>query len=142
VIDVQAPQAAHDARARRRWRAAFAAYLVIIFGISASAYLRLIPPGIITLPYFDTGMHFFLLGAASYLSHRALGGRAIALGALHLPLGPLVVAAVAVTDECVQALVPWRNFSALDMIANLAGVLIFGALAELSERTTRASPRA
>jgi VanZ family protein len=84
-------------------------------------------------------MHFFLLGAASYLSHRALGGRALA--ALPIPLGPLIVAAVAVADECTQALVPWRNFSALDMIANLAGVLLFGALADLSERASRADLR-
>jgi hypothetical protein len=114
---------------RRFWRRAFGAYLVVIGAISTSAYLKIIPPWIAVIPYFDAAAHFILLGLASYLSHRALAGRRIALGSLRVPLGPLVVGSVAVVDECVQAFVPWRTFSALDMAGNLAGVVVFGALA-------------
>src|SRR5687768_285125 len=102
-------------RERRFWVAVFACYLVVIVTISASAYLRLIPGYIFTIPFYDTGMHFFLLGGASYLCHRALGGRRVALAKRRVPLGPLVVGAVSVADECAQALVPWRSFSGLDM---------------------------
>lgn len=123
-----------DGRSRRLWVAVFTCYLVVIATISASAYLRLIPGYIFTIPFYDTGMHFFLLGGASYLCHRALGGRRVAIASLLVPLGPLVVGAVSVTDECVQALVPWRSFSGLDMAANLAGVVLFGALAERAYR--------
>jgi VanZ family protein len=119
---------------RRFWKRAFGAYLVVIGAISGAAYLRILPRWIAVIPYFDAGAHFILLGLASYLSHRALGGRRIG----RLPLGPLVVGAVAVTDEIVQAFVPWRTFSALDMVGNLGGVVLFGALAV---RAVNASPK-
>ena len=124
---------------RRFWNRAFWAYLLVIGAISGSAYLRILPRWLAVIPYFDAGAHFILLGLASYLSHRALGGRRIALGSLRAPLGPLVVGTAAVIDETVQAFVPWRTFSALDMAGNLAGVVLFGALAA---RATDAPPAA
>jgi hypothetical protein len=124
---------------RRFWSRAFWAYLIGIGAISGSAYLRILPRWLAVIPYFDAGAHFILLGLAAYLSHRALGGRRISLGRLRVPLGPLVVGTVAVTDEIIQAFVPWRTFSALDMAGNIAGVVLFGALAV---RATDAHPAA
>lgn len=112
---------------KRFWKAAFIAYLIIIGLISAGAYLRKIPTHINAIPYFDKAAHFLLLGCASYLSHRALSGRTLTRYAL--PLGPLIIGAVSVIDECSQAFVPWRSFSLGDMACNLGGVLVLGWLA-------------
>lgn len=117
------------ARDKRFWQRALGAYLVVIAAISGSAYLRLLPGWIARIPHLDAAMHFLLLGLASYLAHRALGGRTIAVAGWNVPLGPLIVGVLAVTDEIIQAFVPWRTFSALDMAGNIAGVVVFGALA-------------
>jgi hypothetical protein len=116
---------------RRHWVLAFYGYLGILFAISLSAYMRWLQADALQIPYVDTAMHFFLLGIASYLSHRALGGRQMALGRLQIPLGPLVVGAFAATEECLQRFFPSRTFSLLDLSANLSGVIVFGWLAAI-----------
>jgi hypothetical protein len=128
----------------RRWIAAFWGYITLLASISASAYLRLLPrsSGLLALPHADHVLHFLLLGGASFLSHRALGGRWILARCLRAPLGPLLIGAVSITDECLQAFSPARTFDLLDMASNVGGVLLFGAAAEVmirravSQRTT------
>lgn len=120
----------------RFWKIAFACYLLMIGMISAGAYLRLLPPIIHVIPYFDKLAHFLLLGGASYLSHRALSGRRITR--YTLPLGPWAVGLVSVCDEFIQGLVPWREFSFLDMACNVLGVLVLGWLAVFHERSSNA----
>lgn len=121
-------------RSDRAWVAAFWGYIAALVAISAGAYFRLLPrdSGLLALPHADHVIHFILLGGASFLSHRALGGRWIRsrFDVARAPLGPLIVGVLAVTDECFQAFVPWRTFDMLDMASNVSGVLIFGALAE------------
>jgi hypothetical protein len=132
------------AASRRRWVAAFWGYIAVLATISLAAYLRLLPreSGPLSLPHVDTVLHFVFLGGASYLSHRALGGRREQVGPLGVPLGPFIVALVSVFDECFQAFVPVRTFSLLDMAANLSGVVTFGWLAERAIRAQgeRAAP--
>lgn len=118
-------------KSRGFWIAAFIAYLLFIGMVSAGAYLRILPNHINALPYFDKLAHFLLLGGASYLSHRALSGRCIARS--KLPLGPFIIGAISVIDECYQAFVPWRAFSLGDMACNLAGVVVFGWMASRHE---------
>lgn len=129
---------------RRRWIAAFWGYIAVLATISLAAYLRLLPreTGPLSLPHVDTVLHFMFLGGASYLSHRALGGRRDQVGRFAVPIGPFIVALVSVADECFQAFVPVRTFSLLDMAANLSGVVTFGWLAEraIRPRGGRAAP--
>ena len=114
---------------KRRWIHIFWGYCCVLLAISLSAYMGWLRVDLLTIPHIDTAMHFFLLGGASYLSHRALGGRRVSLGRLGVPLGPLLVGAVATTDECLQRFASTRTFSLLDLSANLAGVVVFGWLA-------------
>ena len=59
------------------------------------------------------------------LAHRALGRRIVAW---RLPLGPVLVAALASADEAAQALSPFRTVSLGDFLANLSGIAFFLAL--------------
>lgn len=119
-------------RRRNRWVVIFWVYIAILGSISLSAYLGLLPrnSGLLALPHADHVIHFLLLGGASFLSHRALGGRWLRFRRVGLPLGPLIVGLASITDECFQSLSPVRTFDLLDMASNVSGVIVFGALAE------------
>jgi len=133
-----------NASPHRAWVVAFWGYIALLASISLSAYLRLLPrdTGLLSLPHVDHVLHFVLLGTASFLSHRALGGRRIRARSrcLRLPLGPSIVGAASIADECFQALVPSRTFDLLDMASNVSGVLLFGLLAEWLIRRSVSRP--
>lgn len=131
----------------RRWVITFWVYIAALASISLSAYLRLLPrdSGFLSLPHVDHALHFLLLGGASFLSHRALGGRWVSARGVRAPMGPLIVGAISIVDECFQAFTPARTFDLLDMASNVSGVIAFGALAEAlirRERRAAASPQA
>jgi uncharacterized membrane protein YoaT (DUF817 family) len=119
--------------ALRPWRVAFAAYLAGLAAVIAGAYVGGLPDVIRHVPYGDAFVHFFAIGAAGYLLHRALGRRRFAAAGFAAPLGPAIVTALAVAEECLQGLSPNRTFSLLDLGANVSGVLFLywldGALA-------------
>lgn len=121
----------------RRWVLLFWGYLGILMAISLSAYMGWLHMQILRMPHVDTAMHFFLLGIASYLSHRALRGRRIAIGTLRVPLGPLLVGVCATGDELLQMFFPSRTFSLLDLSANLSGVILLGWIATASHSTSK-----
>ncbi|NLG49109.1 MAG: VanZ family protein [Chloroflexi bacterium] len=108
-----------------RWAAAFVAYLLVLAAIVWLAYLRLIPTELGYIPFYDTIGHFGLLGSAAYLSHRALNRRAVRVWRWRLPVGPMLVAALAFGEECSQMFSPYRTFSLSDMLADLGGILFF-----------------
>jgi uncharacterized membrane protein YoaT (DUF817 family) len=105
------------------WRVAFVAYFVVLAAIITGAYLGGLPDVIRDVPYADAFIHFFAVGGAGYLAHRALGRRRFVFRNWNLPLGPVVIASLAVAEECLQGLAPTRTFSLLDMGANVSGVL-------------------
>lgn len=109
----------------RGWQRAFALYLAILIVIIGGAYARLVPVQIAVFPLYDKLGHFFLLGMAAYLGHRATGRRHVQLGALRLPLAPLLVALAAFAEECLQSVSPYRSFSMLDYACDLAGIALF-----------------
>jgi polysaccharide biosynthesis protein VpsQ len=120
-----------------RWVVGFWGYIAILLAISLSAYMGWLRIQALQIPYLDTAMHFFLLGIASYLSHRALRGRRVPIGTLRIPLGPLLVGACAMADELLQMYFPSRTFSLLDMSANLSGIILFGWMASAGHCTSK-----
>lgn len=114
----------------RRWVFAFWFYLGILMSISVSAYLKVIPSEIPKFPYYDTIMHFLLLGIAAYLSHLAFNKRKIQFLNIYLPLAPLIVVFFCLVDETIQLFVPYRSFDLVDLAADLCGVILFTWLAE------------
>lgn len=115
----------------RNWVIAFGLYFLVLLTIIGLAYWGILPVKVSAIPFYDTIGHFILLGSASYLGHKALGGQMITiwLFPFALPLAPLIISVFAAIDESLQALSPLRTSSLSDMTANLVGIWAFYGLA-------------
>jgi len=107
---------------KNTWKYIFVFYVLILIFISVSAYLKIIPAEIKQLPYYDTILHFILLGFASYAAHRALNRKYLWK---HIPLGPSIVLFLSIAEECSQLFSDARCFSFSDMFANISGIIVF-----------------
>lgn len=117
-------------KSNRFWVFAFWFYFGILMSISISAYLKIIPVELSQFPYFDTIMHFLLLGIAAYLGHLALNKPKIEIFNISLPLTPFIVIFFCIIDEILQLFSPHRSFDLVDLVADLCGVILFTWLAE------------
>jgi polysaccharide biosynthesis protein VpsQ len=117
-------------RSHRFWIIAFWFYLGILFAISSSAYLRIIPTELARFPHYDTILHFLLLGIAAYLSHLALNKRQLHILSTAIPMAPFIVFFFCVLDEVIQKFVPYRSADIIDLIADVCGIIVFTHLAE------------
>jgi len=117
-------------KSNRRWVFAFWVYLGILMTISMSAYLQIIPTELSKFPYYDTILHFLLLGIAAYLSHLALNKWKIRLLNISLPVAAIMVIFFCLLDEVIQLFTPWRSFDLMDLAADLCGIVLFTWLAE------------
>lgn len=115
----------------RNWVIAFGLYFIVLLGIIGLAYLGILPVKVSAIPFYDTIGHFILLGSASYLGHKALGGQMMKIWPFPVivPIAPIVVSLFAAVDESLQALSPLRTSSLSDMTANLVGIWVFYCLA-------------
>ena len=91
----------------RGWTIVCGGYIVLLVIISVTAYLNLLPSQLDRIPHYDTFGHFFLLGIAAYLAHRALRKRAWRFRKFSIPIGLLSIAAFVFVDEALQALSQW-----------------------------------
>jgi polysaccharide biosynthesis protein VpsQ len=117
-------------KSRRFWVTSFWFYLGILFAISMSAYLQIIPTEIAKFPYYDTILHFLLLGMAAYLSHLALNKQQLRIFKISLPLAPFIVFLFCILDEIIQKFTPHRSADIIDLAADLGGIILFTWLAE------------
>lgn len=104
------------------------AYLGFLLLVDVSAYLGVLPAKLRDIPWYDTLGHFGLLGLAGLLLHRALDRRSFRLGALALPIGPVLVLAGSAVEELLQVMSPRRSPSLGDFAADVAGIALFWAL--------------
>lgn len=118
-------------RLSRRWSIVCGIYGAILLAIFVLAYRGILPVKLSAIPFYDTIGHFVLLGSASYLGHKAIGGRMLDVRWLPfaIPLAPLIVTIFAGIDEIFQAFSPLRTASLSDMSANLMGIWFFYYLA-------------
>ena len=114
----------------RFWVIAFWFYLGILSAISLSAYTKVIPTEIARFPYYDTILHFILLGIAAYLSHLALNKRQLHILCTSLPMAPFIVFLLCILDEVIQKFTPHRSADIVDLIADVCGIVVFTYLAE------------
>ena len=117
-------------RTNRPWMFAFWVYLGILMSISLSAYFKIIPSELAQFPYYDTILHFLLLGIAAFLSHLAFNKPKIQIFNISLPLAPIIVVLFCLIDEIIQHFVPYRSADLMDLVADLCGVALFTWLAE------------
>jgi hypothetical protein len=115
------------------WRITLGLYVSLLICISVSAYLRILPNELPRFPHFDQLAHLLLIGLAAPLADRALRLRTVLRW---LPLGPLIIAVVAGSEELAQTLSPVRSCSWLDASADLTGIVLFTVLGRLIVRFT------
>ena len=117
-------------KSNRTWLVAFWFYIGIILSITISAYLKIIPNEIQRFPYFDTIMHFLLMGFSAFLGHLAFNKRKINILNFSLPLVPIIISFFVLVEECLQRFSPNRSFDLLDLAADFCGIVLFTLLAE------------
>lgn len=109
-------------------------YFLILAGIVVLADLRetqfLFKP-IRKLPYGDKISHFLLMGFFSFLVNLALKAKTIRLWRINLLLGTLIVLAVVTIEEFSQKFIRGRSFDPVDLVADFAGIILFGELARV-----------
>ncbi|MEL6459925.1 MAG: VanZ family protein [Cyanobacteria bacterium J06621_15] len=114
----------------RPWLIAFWFYVGICVSISISAYLKIIPNEIERFPYYDTILHFILMGFSAFLGHLAFNKRKINIFTIPLPLVPIIISIVVLIEECLQIFSPNRSFDLVDLAADFLGIVFFTLLAE------------
>jgi hypothetical protein len=117
-------------KSNRTWAIAFWFYIGIILSITISAYLKIIPNEIKQFPYYDTILHFLLMGFSAFLGHLAFNKRKINILNLSLPLVPIVISFFVLIEECLQIFSPHRSFDLVDLAADFCGIVFFTWLAE------------
>ncbi|TAE59922.1 MAG: VanZ family protein [Nostocales cyanobacterium] len=123
--------------AHQRWVIAFWVYLGILFSIFIAAYLRIIPTEISRFPYYDTILHFLLLGIAAYLTHQVLRKKKLRIGNFYIPIAPFLILGLCIVDEIIQSYVPYRNADLVDLAADICGIISFTILAETFPQSSR-----
>ncbi len=108
-----------------QWTIAFCLYFALLIAIIASAYLRLIPTQLKTVPFYDTIGHFVLLGIASYLGHLALRQRTVVILTYPIALSPLLITCLTTVEEALQYFSSNRTVSFSDWAASVLGVWCF-----------------
>ena len=114
----------------RPWLIAFWFYVGICISISISAYLKIIPNEIERFPYYDTILHFLLMGFSAFLGHLAFNKRKIDIFNIPVPFVPIVISIIVLIEECLQMFSPHRSFDLVDLAADFLGIVFFTFLAE------------
>ena len=116
-----------------------AVYIFVLAGIVVLADVRetqyLFKP-IKRIPYGDKIGHFLLMGFLSFAINLALNVKTIRLWRINLLLGSLIVLAVVTLEEISQIFIRGRSFDYRDLIADSAGIFIFGEATRLILRKT------
>lgn len=114
-----------------------ALYILLLAGIVVLADVRetqfLFRP-VRQLPYGDKIGHFLLMGMFSLVVNLALKARTACVWKVSYLLGSLIVLAVVTTEEFSQIFVRGRTFDWTDLVADCAGIIIFGEAARLLSR--------
>jgi polysaccharide biosynthesis protein VpsQ len=94
------------------------------------------------LPAGDKLGHFWLMGIASLLINLSLGAARVRIGPVHVLTGSLAFATVVTLEETSQAFFRWRGASPLDLLADYAGIWLFGRVAAriVARREGRSTP--
>ncbi len=119
------------------WVIAFAGYFAFLLLILLLADMGKLPVALTQRPPYDKVGHFILYGIASFLSHRAIDRRMMALGNYPIPLGPFLFGAFTVFEEMLPSILPHRSASLEDLAASLFGIVLFYCGGEIWDRQRR-----
>ena len=106
--------------------ASFMYWILSAANTRASNGLLMLSTGI---PCGDKVGHFFVMGLLALMVNLLLSMRRQSIGKHNFLLGSMIVAAIVTTEEFSQIFIPSRTFCPFDLIADYAGIFIFGRLA-------------
>ncbi len=116
-------------------RLTFLYALALIALVVAAGHGSLAMPALAALPAYDKIGHFLLFGLLSYLVNLRLGAARLRLGRGRVLAGSLALGVVVVAEELSQIWIAQRNFEIADLLADAAGILVFGRFASRSVST-------
>jgi polysaccharide biosynthesis protein VpsQ len=116
-------------RLRRFYRIGLVAHSVLIVSIAAGAYAGVLPTKISLIPYYDTVMHFLLVGMFGFFLDGAFEHRSIVEVPFVPRVGPALALVLAAAEEYLQRLSPRRSSSWADFAANATGIFVCAFLA-------------
>ena len=96
---------------------------------------------IAALPFGDKIGHFCLMGIFSLVVNLALNARTFRIWKLNYLLGSVIVLAIVLVEEVSQIFVRGRSFDLTDLLADAAGIFLFGELARFVWKRKSNSPR-
>lgn len=105
--------------------------IVVLAGVRETQFLFTF---IGLLPFGDKIGHFFLMGVFSLLVNTALNARTVGIWKWRCLLGSLIVLAIVTAEEFSQIFVRGRTFDTNDLLADAAGILLFGEAARYIAR--------
>lgn len=88
------------------------------------------------LPAADKIGHFVFIGLLSYLVNLLCGNARLRWGRLAVLRGSLLVGTLVTLEEISQLWLPHRSFELADLLADLAGIWVFGRLRARSSLRT------
>ena len=88
------------------------------------------------VPFGDKIGHFLLMGMFSFLLNLALKAKIVQLWFFRYLLGSLIVVGLVTLEEFSQIFVRRRTFDLTDLVADYAGIFIFGEIARSICRKT------
>ena len=112
-------------------------YIFILAGIVVLADIRetqFLFRFVRQLPFGDKIGHFALMGMFSLVVNLALSARTIRIWKFNYLFGSLIVFLIVTIEEVSQIFLSGRNFDARDLLADTAGILIFGEIARFVVR--------
>ncbi len=116
----------------RKWKVVLVGFAALVGGaifLASSGIGSMALEVVHRLPAGDKLLHFGLMGLLALLANFAFPRARLVVRELRLTLPTLVVLIVATLEEWSQVYLAARTFSWRDLLANYAGILLFGWLA-------------
>ena len=121
--------AARRQKRRQKWLTLlYASALILLVAAADQGWLKL--AFLAGLPAVDKAGHFFLMGGLSFLVNTSLQGRRCGVGRIRPLQGNLRVGALVAVEELSQLGLAQRSFELADLLADAAGIWLFGRLAD------------
>lgn len=80
------------------------------------------------IPYGDKIGHFFLFGILAFGANLVFKHRGYCIGSISLPYGAMLIFCIDLVEELSQQYIPGRTFDFIDLMATLAGIVVFSII--------------
>lgn len=122
-------EALQRAKIMRAWRWGLGIHLAVAAAISVLAYTSNIPAPWLYIPLLDKLSHFLLVGGAAFWLRHAFKSPILRIGGIRIPIFLFAAMILSTFEEAIQIVASNRDADVLDLLSNLAGMVLFWKLA-------------